>query len=920
MRLRNQTESLRDLLRAQVGDSLTEEAESPGWILELATAFRNDLGLLAVNGVKGLSENRALQSQRIPLSCADDLVLLLAGNAAAERQHIGIATPPGTVMMPMLIACKLLLGDLLASNQVLDGITYHGFKERGGILLISPDSELRVRYFDMRVGMERIVEAYPACRMRPDGSIAPVLATQAPAQQYSVCFFLAPHRQLPDMPAFKPSIVLLDLTHDRWLDRLSDLIAWCMALRNKAGEPANLIALLPFGDRFVREALDAHGIGIFPLDCAGVDEVVRSFARIPELTEDETDLARSWSLGSYALDKPLERAYQIVYIPEEAATDVLQTAANVYTALDAIGDRHPHRDLRLARWLVGTMMQLPIPVQWYEQHAYLMGNRQTLKKLILSIGQSGSGTLHAELAPLLQSLRGQLELLYNRLNSANPKSEAFLAYYREQVRMAVAEKKTTTILVRNDVVARAVWPWLQSEGEQLDNERVRVLTYRGVDSREIYDHMVAFAWWPTRYRWQIGGRLARHIDFLLYRGEETILERQMRTFYSPRYQQACARRRLSTLHALGDIAAVPADPFPLLAESGPRIGSLFSHRHVPMPPDAEILPEEMEEEVEPEIRSLFESVTLNPASFTAPHTLGVTSLASAAPAYVPRVGEEAVDEHDTVGIDESETAAGATTEECVLLIVRRRSENRIAEIGYLYLDQDGASDCYVPGPSDAEVAVTRVANDEIEPGYFVIRTDQDDRQSLFERVVHLADAQPTMKYLKIWRQYWLDAIDSLVQKHASGRAKRGTYQSLKKQLDDAGVHVTTVTVRDWVLGERIGPASVAAVEAVGLLSGHQQLQQYPRQVEEAFKQIRTIHQVLGRRISAAIQSVGAEPVNSKAKTGKKEVFLDPALSLPIDDLLDLLQFWEVERVDRGLWAVPVTRVGTVLPRPLFGIE
>jgi len=141
-------------------------------------------------------------------------------------------------------------------------------------------------------------------------------------------------------------------------------------------------------------------------------------------------------------------------------------------------------------------------------------------------------------------------------------------------------------------------------------------------------------------------------------------------------------------------------------------------------------------------------------------------------------------------------------------------------------------------------------------------------------------------------------------------------------LASIGVRVTIVTIRDWAQGERIGPGSITSIKAVGTLSQHPMLQQYPQQVDEAFKQIRIIHQVLGRRISSTLQKLGkvAQQGNSvtATKATKRVVQLDPALSVPLDDLLDMLQFWEVIAVDQGPWSVPLSKVGVIMQNASYG--
>lgn len=931
MKLRYSTDSLRDLLlKSLTGKSLDERPEAADWIKDLAVSFRNDLGILALHGISGLIEQLPGQPLvRVPLCGADNLILLLTRNAIQARQHIGIAIPPSTVMMPMLMVCKTLLGDLLDQQEMLGNADRStSIKELGGILLVSPDAEMRARYFSMRVSSESVVTSYPACRMRPDGSITVISSKDATLKQFYVCFFLAHLRQMPDphQIAFKPAIVILDLTHDHWIDRMSELIDWCIHLQNNQGEQTILIALLPFGDRLSRDALSSHGISIFPLDGIGIQELVNGFTPIsPPLDEPTRDAYQAWSLSAYALEKPQDRKHTIYRISDNNSADVLEIAQNIYQALDGVNEKYAHRDLRLSSWLVGTLLQIPIPVQWYEQHAYLMGNRQTLKKLISGIGSNIGGTVYLDLAPVLQSLRGQLEILYSRLSDINPKSEAFLQYFREHLQPLLISDKNIAVLMRNDVVARALWPWLLSEGIAAEHQRnLRVLTYRQVDGREMFDHMIATGPWPGRYRWQIGGRLGRTMDFLLYRGEEIVLEHQMRFFYSTRSQTLSEKIRFSLLKMFGDIHTIPQLYDQQTDQPELNLITVGDGDRKEEYLQQAISAYEELDDTDPNLKSLFDLVSFDTTSLTLATSMHSIHSEEAPKAHLLSLRDESFqDSGDQPEFheDDNQFPVGGPIEPCLLLKIQLASANAPAEIArYLYLSSDGTTECYIPGQDDDNLK--KVPNDEIEPGSILIRTDQEDRQTLFDRIVQLADGQPTMKYLRVWREYWLEAIHSLVQKHASGKAKRGAYLQLKRQLDSIGVHVTIATIRDWELGERIGPGNLTSIKAVGTLSQHPMVQQYPRQVDEAFWQIRKIHQVLGRRISTTLQKLGKVAQQSRSdtsiKTAKREVQLDPALSVPIDDLLDMLQFWEVIAVDQGPWSVPLSRVGMILPGALYG--
>ena len=189
------------------------------------------------------------------------------------------------------------------------------------------------------------------------------------------------HLPNPSEIAFKPTVVILDLTHDHWIERMSEIIEWCIHLRDAQDEQPTLLTILPFGDRKSREALTSHGIPIFPLDSSGILEIVKGFSPIV-LPKDEhvREAYRTWSFSSYAIEKPLNRQHTIYHVPYEAAAPVLETISHIYQTLNGTNEKQVHRDLRLAGWLVGTLTQLPIPIQWYEQHAYLMGKPSDTQK------------------------------------------------------------------------------------------------------------------------------------------------------------------------------------------------------------------------------------------------------------------------------------------------------------------------------------------------------------------------------------------------------------------------------------------------------------------------------------------------------------------------------------------------------------
>jgi len=895
-------ETLQGYVRS-TGD-LTPRPDPPEWVQVLSGAFFEDPGLLALCGASGLSEHLAGEPGKLASSipvkpcAADDLLLWLVGRAVERGVHLGIALPPGVVMMPLLAICKTLLGDFLGEQDNVHLADHRSIRARGGIMLVSPDIEVRTRYFNMRVQTAKIEAVYPACRIGRHGSIT-AYGTEPGEQEPSVCFFLAGERILPDPVSlqFRPAVVLLDFTHDRWMDRLGTIIDWCRSLRDRNGVPANFLALLPVGDRVTADALAERGTSVFQMDTGTVAQIVEQFEPV-SLPADE--LARTaysaWSFAELASEDPLDRMYTVYRIPDEVASDVLAIAGQINSLLQ-LKELRGTRDVRLATWLLGTLLQLPVPPEWYEQTAYVMGNRQRLSNLIAGIGRRGDdGTDDA----VAQSFRGHLEMLYQRLNVANPKSEAFLQYCREQIIPDLSVGKTVMVLARNDVVARALGPWLQSQGIDLDGSLL-IRPFRAIDGRTNVDRAVTTGYWPARYRWQIGGRLARALDLLLYAPEEEPIKRQLSAFYGARARERADMSRMAVLDRLGLRSATPP-------RSSPRAVPAITTPHpVPVATDLPADGSDAEDEsVDEGVRSLFDEHIIDVSSFHAP-------VQTAPPPIEPMQLREDLDPGED--IDDVERGnhiptSGTVRIPCRMLTVRQVGED---EMRYTYLSLTSWSDCFLPGNADDLV---RMQNADLEPGAILIGTNEADRDSLFDRVLQISDAQPTMKYLKSFRQYWLDAINALAQLYTAPGGGLA-YQRLHRDLQRSGADVGYAAVRQWIAGDTIGPRDLSSIVAVGTLSHHPMLTQHVQQVDRAFRQIRTMHQVLGRRINSALERAGGAARSSRSGSDK-QFRLDPAIAVQLDELLDALEYWEVLDVSAETVLVPSSRVGDPLPTPVYG--
>src|SRR5207249_2126478 len=112
-----------------------------------------------------------------------------------------------------------------------------------GVLVISPNLDLRSRYVDLYVKDVPLDEAHPGSRLKPAGDRVLLRKYACPTDNAGVCFFL-PQLSLPERIHFQPSVYLLDLRYAQWVRRVSDLAIWVSRIQERSG----ILALYTIGD------------------------------------------------------------------------------------------------------------------------------------------------------------------------------------------------------------------------------------------------------------------------------------------------------------------------------------------------------------------------------------------------------------------------------------------------------------------------------------------------------------------------------------------------------------------------------------------------------------------------------------------------------------------------------------------------
>jgi hypothetical protein len=185
--------------------------------------------------------------------------------------------------------------------------------------------------------------------------------------------------------------------------------------------------------------------------------------------------------------------------------------------------------------------------------------------------------------------------------------------------------------------------------------------------------------------------------------------------------------------------------------------------------------------------------------------------------------------------------------------------------------------------------------------------DEGERSLLFSRVLDLAEQQPQYCHLSTYRAVWKSAMEKLILRFQNdGRIE---YSRLLRDLKAGGATIEyAVSLRFWLGGTIIGPATEASIRAVGQLSGVKQLEDKSSEFDRAFRQMRGIHQGLGRRLSSAIRRA------FRGLTGETEAvnLLKNPLDLPIEEIAESIDMLEIAEADLTEQEVPSYCVGRLL--------
>ena len=832
-----------DQLRAHVDfTSYEASADSPLWMRHLASRAKADLGVLGLLGPSGLSVATAVSGRVRPQ--LDKPSLYLAGLTdllRASGKHLAIGIPTAARHLPLLLAASAVLANTL--DTALG-------RHRSGVLVVSPDLDLRSRYCDLFVQKEHIDGAHPGSRLRPDGEQI-MLKPKVKSTDEGVCFFL-PGLVLPVRVKIRPDLVLVDLRFGRWVQRTTDLCTWTTRLWKNAG----VIGIYTIGDRDTLSALTEAGFTDFPLDHRAIATCIREDKKpISDGDEDVVD----WRVGNAA--HYLDRIHEVHPVTCQKLEDLFQQIGSLL-------DQHSQKespDLNRAKWLLATLSQLPVPVAWYDGMAVNRG-RFTLSRLIESLG-ARRGTDDG-LGAVSQSLKLLFSTVLNELKKGNPRSVALRDLLAKLGLNTSCD--TLQVLARDRVSAHALDAWLAVEvfaGEAwLSKLQTQACaTYGQVPKRKTMTVMNGAL--PRRYRWLAGANLGDFVHYLAYPHEIDIIERQLRSIYD---SDACDVRRRNRERSVSlvlscciekDVSSECPLP-PLSLKTPPRPATKSKHgseiRLTGGLSDLRNLWEESQKAVQ-------------------------TGRDVEEPAWFQETGEDDIYAESDLLLSDS---IAASAETCILLHVHSRSEGS----GTLLMPNDAAVDC-VRLSIDEELR--RLTASEIAVGDVILLLGQTKRAGIFETIVDLAERQPSMEYLGAFRRRWRVVVQGLAAKYSTNH--RIDYSRLWRDLKREGATVESeAAIRLWVQGHIIGPETAESIKAVGIVAGNPAVAGKANEFQKAFRKIRGLRRGIGHRLSNMIRTsfkhlaLGAVPTRSEA--------LDDRLGIPFDELLETIDIAEVTAI------------------------
>jgi hypothetical protein len=827
---------------------------SPAWLRSLGLICKNDIGVQVLLGSVGVNLNLSSGRQlRLMPEALSAYLAGLTGMVQGNRRKIAIGLPPVGRDLSLFLACTTVLNKIIKRGK---NIT----TKDEGALIISPDIGIRSFYCDLFVKQESLDAAFPGSRLLPSGKIEP-LGKSVHKIFSGVCFFLPHRRILPKNISIRPDIIVLDLRYSRLNSKVEGLIKWVTELKPASG----ILALYTIGDRLSSSLMQETGFIDFPLDHSGIRICKDNLPSVMKTTVNSAiDINVSDACDSLSRQHVLKDV--------ALAPDLSSLMQNLTQLFDE-HSKNNHAEINRLRWLFSVYSQLPVPLVWYENRARTMG-RWIPKNVIKRIGSNTRDI--GNLGPVLQTFRATFTRMDAIYETINPKAQEI-----KKIILSFADKLSNShrllVLVRDEIMESALSSWL-SLSEFMGKEW---LSHIDIVACKKYVHYANFRYayfisaGPVhfQFRWILGANLGKILYFIVYPHEIAIVQTQIDQFYNHVYIDQRAEKRVQAINRLGQLEKQMDSKenryYPELTMV------------VPQTPVQTIRKKELKQTVHSfeDLWDRFQKEEQEKQQNREERLIEIDEVAE-------RLIEEAAPEYSLDEVDSF--ARDVEGIKCFEISLSSRERGK----GQMWVSEDAYVEYIRP---TGAVELSRSGPQTLQVGDLLLIVDEQQQRGIFDRLIEIADNNPRMQYIAVYRNIWRKAIDLLASKYQASNGKID-YPAMYAALKTASIQVATLqTLQNWVNDIVIGPEDVSSLAAVGAVSGISELSQRAQEFDKAFIDIRSLHRRIGRRVAKIIRKtfkVVATEEDIRADDNLQEY-----LGVPLTEIVNAVEVAEVTKIN-----------------------
>ncbi len=795
---------------------------------------------------------------RISLHWLDRVSLLLVRRAVLKRTSLAIVYPVPICNLPVLAAAQLFVQDITQNN-----------KSDLRILLLSPRIEVRAQYINLNVDGVPLASVYPLAVSRESGKpnivrLPGELWSPSSSPRDPHLYHMSQRRLLDTSWTGNVDVVIVDHTGGKFDEDTGHI----HDLARKHG----VKTVIHFGsDPFASylDKLREKGVPIWVWDhlglaadfgeqiTAGTEDIRHPFGVSPsQFRNIAAGIRHNLLLCRYP---DMEQAARFVW-------DDLATIQRTFSGTTGTGIRSA---IRFAYGTFYAMLHMVVPLPVYEEEARRLWGVRTIRRRISDL-EAFTPMLRDEARDLAEtywpSLISDLKDMHDSLKKANPKYTTLVQQVREHISQGkelaiVCPNRATQRMLQLCLRAREGLPVNEVTGEER-RETTRLITYKNLSRLTSADTLLFPGQFSYGRRQYALTAAAPEIRYLAYSEEADRIERQVVAIHRAVSEMASARNRERVWALLA--------PF-------------YSHMRVPAvtSPGETLVMEFMRSEGDRISRRKITASGSDGLSLWTPFST---------PEYDLFHGDNTLDSERENTLRPSEFAP---PDRQSILVPALRIDFMD---GFCYAEPESTMTVFL---SSTETTDERKV-DGLRPGDIVVFVNGNQRQRLYEAILERIEAHPTMGKTYILVKYWQEAVNRWFFQ------AEWTYDDFLWKLQMRGSKIQTPqAVRNWVVGQVLGPRDGADIRRVGEIFDDGVLMEEWKSIDMALRRVRGLHLSLARKLNQIIVDVGLRGISRS----DSEECIDPELNLYLDDFRDSVTLHRIVSVGEEISQVPYVFTG-----------